>query len=70
MTPEERRRRRLHEIAAWVKGDSPASLRAIVGKGVLRWGSKRETVREYVEDLAMAGLLDVDEKEDMITWVG
>ena len=70
MSPEERRRRRLKEIASWIEADSPASLQLIVGKGVLRWGAKRETVRQYVEDLAYAGLIEVNEKEDRITWLG
>ncbi len=70
MSPEERRRRRLKEIASWVESDSPASLRLIVGKGVIKWGARRETVRQYVEDLGYAGLVEVDEKGDRITWLG
>ena len=70
MSPEERRRRRLKEIASWIQADSPASLRRIVGKGVLKWGAKRETVRQYVDDLAFSELIEVWEKEDSITWLG
>ena len=57
-------------MAGWIKADSPASLRALIGKGVLTWGSKRDTVRDYVEDLAWAGLVEVNEKEDIVIWVG
>ena len=70
MSPEERRRRRLKEVASWIQADSPASLRLIVGKGVLKWGCKRETQRQYVEDLAYAGLVDINEKEDSVAWLG
>lgn len=72
-TPEEERRRRLQEISRWIREDTAreggSSLRAIVGKAILRWGPKRETVREYIEDLAWAGLAEVDEKEDRIVWI-
>ncbi len=71
-TPEEERRRRLKLIANWVKADGKegSSYRAIVGKAMLTWGPKRETVREYLVDLEWAGLISIDEKADVITWGG
>ncbi|MCJ2532015.1 MAG: hypothetical protein LN413_06935 [Candidatus Thermoplasmatota archaeon] len=67
-TPEEKRRRRLQTLAGWIQGDGESSRKAMVGKCMLAWGSKRETVERYLEDLEWAGLIDV--AGDEITWVG
>ena len=71
MTPEERRRRRLGELTTKIRlAKEPQSLRALCGWMILKWGSKRATVREYIEDLTWAGLVEVSEQEDTVTWVG
>ena len=65
---EEKRRSRLHELAAKLKANGESSLTAILGWGSLRWGSKSERVREHLQDLENAGLIDV--AGDEISWVG
>ncbi len=71
MTPEERRRGRLKELAGWCKANDGANaLGRMLGRGALLWGAKAETVREYLRDLELAGLIEVLDKEDEIAWVG
>ncbi len=74
MTPEETRRRRLARLARWIGADrakgEDSSLRAIVGKCMLTWGCRRERVREYLEVLEFAGMIEVVEAEDRISWLG
>ncbi len=71
MTPEERRRRRLKELAGWCQANDGANaLTRMTGRGALLWGARRETVREYLGDLEAAGLIEVLDNEDEIRWIG
>lgn len=68
MTPEEKRRRRLKELAARLKKDKLSDLQKVRGWGALRWGCRMERVNEYLEVLAAAGLIEVGRAS--VTWVG
>ncbi len=69
MTPEEKRRKRLEELAKKLKGDDK-SLNRTLGWGSFRWGCRVERVREYLAVLEMAGLIEVYESDGVIRWVG
>ena len=70
-TREEERRRRLVELHKRLQmNDGKSSLTAIFGWGGLRWGSRRERVREYLRVFEDAGLIEVFDKEDRIAWLG
>ncbi len=66
-TPEEKRKARLRDLANKVQEDGESDLRALEGWGGLKWGSKRETVRSYVDVLESAGLVVV--VGDVVKWV-
>ncbi len=66
MTPEEKRRRRLQELAAKVKAESPCDRRKLSGWGCIRWGCRGERVNEYLEVLEMAGLIEIS--KEAVTW--
>ncbi|MCJ2532032.1 MAG: hypothetical protein LN413_07020 [Candidatus Thermoplasmatota archaeon] len=66
---EEKRRNRLRELAAKLKADKDSSLARVLGWASLRWGSKSVRVREHLQDLENAGLIEVFEKEDEIHWL-
>ena len=68
MTPEERRRKRLAELAAHVELNSPCAYRELIAWAILRWGSRRETVERYLEDLDWAGLVSVSKEQ--VVWIG
>ncbi len=70
LSAEEKRRKRLNELAAKLKADGNSSLVRVLGWASLRWGSKSERVREHLQDLENAGLIEVFEKEDEIQWIG
>ncbi len=70
LSAEEKRKKRLQELAAKLKADGDSSLVRVLGWASLRWGSKSERVREHLQDLENAGLIEVFEKEDEITWIG
>ena len=67
MTPEERRRRRLEELAAKLKKAGGASLERTIGWGCFRWGCRGERVEEYLSVLTMAGMIRI--KGGLITWL-
>ncbi len=70
VSPEEKRRRRLQELAQWIH-DAPkgrAVLERITGKGGYLWGCRTETVRDYLGTLEAAGLVSV--AEEFVYWVG
>lgn len=67
-TPEEKRRKRLQLLARKIRDDGSSSYRELVGWAVLRWGCKRETVREYLEDLRWAGVVSFTKEE--VAWIG
>ncbi len=69
MTPEEKRRRRLEELAKKIRSDSPASITRLVGWGCLRWGCRGERVSEYLSVLAMAGKIELNIEEDSAAWI-
>ncbi len=69
LSAEEKRKKRLQELAAKLKADGDSSLIRVLGWGSLRWGSKSERVREHLADLENAGLIEVFEKEDEIHWL-
>ena len=68
LTPEEKRRRRIQELAAKLKSNGLSDPIAIEGWGGMKWGCRRERVREYVEVIEAAGLIIVTKGE--IRWVG
>ncbi len=70
LSAEEKRKKRLQELAAKLKADKDSSLVRVLGWASLRWGSKSERVREHLQDLENAGLIEVFEKEDEIRWLG
>ncbi len=70
LSAEEKRRSRLQELKAKLKADGDSSLVRVLGWASLRWGSKSERVREHLQDLENAGLIEVFEKEDEIRWLG
>ncbi len=70
LSAEEKRKKRLQELAAKLKADGDSSLVRVLGWASLRWGSKSERVREHLQDLENAGLIEVYEKEDEIRWLG
>ena len=70
LSAEEKRKKRLHELASKLKADGDSSLVRVLGWASLRWGSKSERVREHLQDLENAGLIEVFEKEDEIRWLG
>ncbi len=70
LSAEEKRKKRLQELAAKLKADGDSSLVRVLGWASLRWGSKSERVREHLQDLENAGLIEVFEKEDEIRWLG
>lgn len=67
--PEEERRRRLRWLAQRIKEDGESDLVALEGLGALRWGCRRERVREYVDVLEAAGLVFVSQKGE-VKWTG
>ncbi len=71
LSAEEKRKKRLHELAkALEKAEGGySSLVRTLGWASLRWGSKSERVREHLQDLENAGLIEVNEKEDEIRWL-
>ncbi len=70
LTREEVRRKRIQQLRAKLESDGDSSLVRVCGWGALVWGSKRETVRDYLHVLEDAGFIEVFEKEDEIRWVG
>ncbi len=70
LSAEEKRKKRLLELATKLKADGDSSLVRVLGWASLRWGSKSERVREHLQDLENAGLIEIDEKEDEIRWLG
>ncbi len=70
LSAEEKRKKRLQELAAKLKADGDSSLVRVLGWASLRWGSKSERVREHLQDLENAGFIEVFEKEDEIRWLG
>ncbi len=76
LSAEEKRKKRLQELINKLRGhgENPggrkSSLTRVLGWGSLRWGSKSERVREHLQDLENAGLIEVFEKEDEIRWLG
>ncbi len=78
MTPEERRKRRLNQLAGKLSNaevtnkvtGTHSSLTLLLGWGQMEWGARRERVREYLSAMEDAGLITINEKEDSITWVG
>ncbi len=69
LSAEEKRKKRLQELQAKLKADGDSSLVRVLGWASLRWGSKSERVREHLQDLENAGLIEVFEKEDEIHWL-
>ncbi len=70
VSPEEKRRRRIQELAQWCH-DAPEGrsvTERVVGKAGYLWGCKIETVREYLGVLEAAALIAVD--GERILWVG
>lgn len=68
MTPEEKRRRRLEELAKKLNNDQLNSLERVIGWGCFRWGCRGERVEEYLSVLRMAGMIELS--GDVIEWVG
>ena len=69
VTPEERRRRRLKELAGWLQKED-SSLVRVLGRAQVLWGCSRETARDYLRALEDAGFIEVFDQEDEITWLG
>ncbi len=69
ITREEERKRRLALLAAKLKDDGESSLDRTLGWGGMKWGCRIERVREYLEVLRFAGLIELDEKKDTIWWL-
>lgn len=51
LSAEEKRKKRLHELAQKLEADGDSSLVRVLGWASLRWGSKSERVREHLQDL-------------------
>ena len=68
LTPEEKRRRRLQELAAELKKNGSTDPKAILGWGGMKWGCRIERVREYLDVIESAGLIVVT--KEVITWAG
>ena len=69
VTPEEKRRKRLKELAGWLQKEDSSVVR-VLGRAQVLWGCTRETARDYLKALEDAGLIEVLEEEDEITWLG
>ena len=76
LSAEEKRKKRINQLAGKIQtsdigeigGGSYLSLRLLLGWGQLQWGCKSERVREYLEALEQAGMVEI--KEDVVTWIG
>ena len=51
-----------------MQANSPCAYRELIAWAILRWGSRRETVQRYLEDLDWAGLVSVSKEE--VVWIG
>ena len=74
-TPDERRKRRLAQLAGKLGTDSANGkeqliLTRVCAWACMQWGVKQETFASYLDVLEDAGLVEVDIREDTITWVG
>ena len=67
MTPEEKRRRRLEELANKLKKAQLSDHDKVIGWGCFRWGCRGERVEEYLSVLRMAGMIKIE--GDLIKWL-
>ena len=68
LTPEEKRRRRLQELAAKLKKNGSTDPTLILGWMGMKWGCRIERGREYLEVIELAGLILISKEE--IKWIG
>ena len=72
LSAEEKRKKWLKTLAAKleVAEGGSSSLVRVLGWASLTTGYKSVRVREHLQDLVNAGLIEVFEKEDEIRWIG
>ncbi len=69
LSAEEKRKKWLKELAAKLQKEGDSSLSRVLGWAAVTRGYKSERVREHLQDLENAGLIEVFEKEDEIHWI-
>ena len=56
-------------MSGWLQGQDSSMVR-VLGRAQVLWGCTRQTAREYLSALEDAGLIEVDEPSDEVTWLG
>ena len=54
----------------WLSKNEESSYLRVLGRASLLWGSKRDTVKDYLRDIEAGGLIEIHEEEDTIVWLG
>ncbi len=72
LSAEEKRKKWLKELAAKLQAaeGGSSSLSRVLGWAALSKGYKSVRVREHLQDLENAGLIEVHDREDEIEWIG